>query len=257
MGGTGKGLFINALKQLRQVTKIDGKNFLEENRFKWENITPSTQIVWIDDVKKDFQFSTLHSNLTDGWTIERKFLNSFSIEPKFSPKTVICSNSIIKGGGTTNLRRQVIFEFSDYYSRKIKNGNKPIEEEHGGIFFAEDWCQSEWDSFYTFMFNAAKFYLEKGLVQADSINFELNTFRQNTNEDFADWCINEKFDTSEKYDTKEKFKEFLQIYYGDTHNFSQRTFSKWLGEFANFKKWEKVLVKSNGNSFFKFNNKSD
>jgi hypothetical protein len=257
MGGTGKGLFINAIKQLRQVSKIDGKNFLEENRFKWENITPSTQIVWIDDVKKDFQFSTLHSNLTDGWTIERKFLNPFSIEPELSPKTVICSNSVIKGGGTTNLRRQVIFEFSDYYSRKIKNGNKPIEEEHGGIFFGEDWCQSEWDSFYTFMFSAAKFYLKNGLIQANSINFELNTFRQNTNEDFADWCINEKFETSVNYNTKDKFNDFLQIYYGDKHNFSQRTFSKWLGEFASFKKWEKVLVKSNGQSLFRFNNSSD
>jgi hypothetical protein len=38
------------------------------------------QVVWIDDIKPDFDFSLLHSNLTDGWTIERKNLPQFLMQ---------------------------------------------------------------------------------------------------------------------------------------------------------------------------------
>lgn len=107
------------------------------------------------------------------------------------------------------------------------------------------------------MSSAAKFYLEKGLVQAISINFELNTFTQNNNEDFADWCANEKFETSVIYNTNEKFTDFLQMYYGHQYNFPQRTFTKWLEEFASFKNWEKTILKSNNNNLFRFSTKSD
>jgi hypothetical protein len=73
MGGTGKGLFANALKQMRDVVKIDGKKFDPEDKFKFQNISDSTQIVWLDDTKQDFDFSILHSCLTDGWNIEKKY----------------------------------------------------------------------------------------------------------------------------------------------------------------------------------------
>ncbi len=253
MGGSGKGLVVNALKQLRNVSKIDGKNFNNDNRFKWEAITPSTQIVWIDDVKNDFEFSTLHSNLTDGWSIERKFLSQFTLAPSMSPKTIICSNSIIKGNGSTNKRRQFIVEVSDYYSSKIKNGDeKPIEEEHGGLFFGADWDKNEWDCFYSYMLQCAKFYLTNGLVHAKPINVEINRFKQTTNEDFVEWCEEEKFELNETYNTKEKCTDYNNTYNGDKNNIAQRTFSNWLKEYAIFKNWKKNTKKSNGQSLFIF-----
>lgn len=162
MGGSGKGLIVNAIKQVRDVSKVDGKHLDSSNRFKWEQIKPSTQIAWLDDVKTDFDFSILHSNLSDGWTIERKHLSQFLIEPKDSPKCVICSNSIIKGGGTTNKRRQFIIELNDFYSKMIVKGDeKPIEQFHGCLFFSKkEWNVNEWNMFYSVMMDCALIYLK-------------------------------------------------------------------------------------------------
>ena len=132
MGGTGNGLIANAIKQLRNIAKVDGKLLNTTNRFKFELVNPDSQIVWIDDPKKDFEFETLFSCLTDGWTIERKYLPQFFIKPEDSPKVLICSNVVLNRKGTSNKRRQFIVELNDYYSSKFVTGNEsPIEEEHG------------------------------------------------------------------------------------------------------------------------------
>lgn len=38
-GGTGKGIFANAIKQVRIVVKIDGKRFDPVSIFRWQSIT--------------------------------------------------------------------------------------------------------------------------------------------------------------------------------------------------------------------------
>lgn len=255
MGGTGKGLIANALKQVRDVTKIDGKHLDGGNRFKLERISMSTQIAWFDDVKNDFDFSMLHTNLTDGWTIERKFLPQFFIDPKDSPKVLICSNSIIKGSGTTNKRRQFIFELGDYYSSKIKTGiEKPIEAEHGGLFFNDDWSGDEWGRFLSLMCECVRGYLKDGLLHQKAGNVELNRFRQGTNDDFVNWCNDQLFMPGKEHEraTKVLFTDFVTAYYGDNYKFSQRTFTAWLKNFAEFKGWRYDSRKTDGEIKFWF-----
>ncbi len=253
MGGSGKGLIVNAIGQMRNVVKIDGKHFDNSNKFKWELLTPSTQVAWLDDVKPDFDFSILHSNLTDGWTVERKHFSQFKIDAKDSPKTVICSNSILKGGGSTNKRRGFEIELSDFYSRQIKSGNeKPIEQTHGCIFFSNSWNKNEWNMFFTFMIECAIEYLNNGFIFSSGVNIELNKFRQSTSEEFAEWVELQDFQQNVKYPTKEYFEKFVNIYYGNTHQIGQRTFTGWLREYATFKKSIFTRSESNGNTNFMF-----
>jgi hypothetical protein len=254
MGGTGKGLIAHALRQVRNVTKVDGKHLDGTSRFKFERVTLSTQIVWLDDVKKDFEFSMLHSNLTDGWTIERKHLPQIFIDAKNSPKALICSNVIIKGGGTTNKRRQIVFELGDYYSSRIKTGlEKPIEELHGGVFF-DDWPDEEWCRFFALMCDCAKLYLSQGLMKQKGGNVELNRFRQATSDDFDKWCHDQSFTLETEYNTKILHEDFVAAYYGEHYKikFSQRTFTSWLKQYAEFKRWLFYSRKTNGNILFHF-----
>ena len=72
MGGTGKGLFAQAIGQMRVTTKIDGKKFDPNDRFRFQNVKDDTQVVWFDDAKPNLAFEVFHSNLTDGWMIEQK-----------------------------------------------------------------------------------------------------------------------------------------------------------------------------------------
>ena len=255
-GGSGKGVIANAIKRVRKTAKVDGKHFDERNRFRWEAVGPDTQVVWMDDAKKDFDFSILHSNLTDGWTIERKFQPQFVLPPADSPKTIISSNNILKGEGTTNVRRQHIVEVGDYYSSKIKRNNKPIEEEHGGLFWGKTWSQDEWDMFYSFMVVCGKAFLESGLKAADDSNVERNKLRLRTSNDFVQWVEGKGLEPKGKdrgYKTKDLFEEYRDTFFGDDETtFKQINFSKFINYFADSRGWEVDRWKSNGTAYFRF-----
>jgi hypothetical protein len=248
-GGTGKSLLANAIKKVRMTTKIDGKTFDIKNRFKFELVTPSTQVIWFDETKKDFDFTLLFSQLTDGWTIERKYLPQFTISEKESPKVIMCSNTILSNEGTSNKRRQHIIELNDYYSKKLKTGNeKPIEEEHG-ILFSDEWTQVEWDRFYSFMFDCVNLYFHEGLMPYNSVNVNLNLLKQRTCDEFVEWVINKHFITGKYYDSNELFEGFKSVY---DDSFDKRNFTNWIKLFASSNEWNFEIKKSNGKSYYLF-----
>lgn len=250
-GGTGKGVFIKALQQIRNVTKIDGKKYRTDDKFKWQNVTLTTQIVWLDDVHSKFPFEDLHSNSTDGWNIEAKYKTEIYLPAAESPKIFIASNTILTNAGSTNKRRQFIIEFSDHYSKHIITGvEEPIKKEHGCTFFDEDeWDQSEWNKFFTYLLECSVLYFRKGLVPYEYRGLAKNQLLQSTNEDFAEWVEDKELTIGERYNLKELFDEFKKNYYGEDSDLKQRVFTNWLKEWAGImgKKIEKV--KSNGGQY--------
>ena len=252
MGGTGKGLCANALTYIRSQVKIDGKHWDATNRFRFELVKPGTQIVWIDETKSDFKFDSMFSCLTDGWTIERKYLPQFFIMPEDSPKVLICSNTIINNMGSSNKRRQFIIELNDYYSKKIITGSeKPIEDEHG-LLFSEQWSAITWNEFYSFMIDCVRHFFENGLVPYELKNVASNLLQQKTSPEFVEWVSEQDFQLDTLYDNKVLFEDFKNKYLGDDTNFKQRGFTNWLKFYATTKH---ILFKnrtSNGSAQFCF-----
>jgi hypothetical protein len=248
-GGSGKGLAVNAIKQMRNTVKIDGKKYDTQSNFKWQTVTPTTQVVWLDDVKANFPFEDLHSNSTDGWNIERKHQTEFYLPPHESPKVVICSNTIMTNDGSTNKRRQFIIEFSDYYSQRIVKGNEePIRTEHGCTFFdADDWQPHEWNMFYSFMIDCATYYHKKGLQVYEFKNLLTNQLLQRTNEDFTEWILGGAVEVGKEYDLKELFLDFNN----EDEKFPQRKFTEWLRYYAGLKNLEFEKRKSAGKQYVK------
>lgn len=231
-GGSGKGIFNQAIKQLRNVASIDGKKVQENNRFSYQRVTERTQVICFDDVKPDFDFLTLNSNLTEGWTIEHKNKPSFRFEPTDNPKTYITSNTILKAEGSTAERRQFIIEFSDHYSKLVKQNLEPIIHVHGCTFFSSDWSLNEWNRFFSFMLNCAKYYLESGLQFYKLRAVSQNKLMQSTSDDFAEWIKNQSLNEGSEINISERFAEFKSIYYGEDSEFKQRTFTNWLKAYA-------------------------
>jgi hypothetical protein len=249
-GGTGKGLIANSLKWVRMTTKIDGKMFDPTSRFKFELVCPSTQLIWFDETNKDFVFVMLFSQLTDGWTIERKYLPQFTIKPEDSPKMIICSNSILSNEGSSNKRRQHILELNNYYSSQIIIGTEtPIQDEHG-LLFAENWTQKEWNLFYSFMFDCTQFYFENGLVSYESKNVATNYLKQKTNDDFVNWVLEQNYEQNVRYFSNEIFKDFQTTYFGES--FQKRTFINWIKFYSASRNWTVDFSKSNGNPYYIF-----
>jgi hypothetical protein len=231
-GGTGKGVFIHGVEQLRTVAIIDGKKIKDDNQFSYQMVTERTQVIAFDDVKHDFDFLILNSNLTTGWQVEWKHKGAFRFEPTVNPKTYITSNTILNGKGSTVSRRQFIIEFSPYYSKLVANNIEPLVHTHGCMFFSDDWSLNEWNRFFSFMLDCAKYYLENGLQFYKLISVAENKLLQTTSDDFAEWINKQIIDLDKEFSVSEWFHDFKALYYGEESDFKPRAFTNWLKIFA-------------------------
>lgn len=251
MGGSGKGLFINSLREMRDVCKLDGKGFNSEERFCFQSVRTSTQIIAIDDLKPKTPFSRFFSVLTEGFVIERKNMEAQHIALSNSPKLLLSSNYVIESEGTSNKRRQFVLEFSDHYSSKIKKGTeKPIIEEHGCTFFSPDWDDTEWDSFYSYMLESCSLYLQVGLIGCVNKNLGLNRMKQTCGDDYFEWATDRiergELKKNVDYNVKDLYEEYKCLYYGeDDNSFKQNKFSVLLKKMAKALDWEGKTNASN------------
>ena len=180
-GGTGKGLFMNALSQMKKVVVIDGKAFAFEKSFPYQLVSADTQILCFDDVKKHFDFERLFSVVTEGLTLEKKNRDAIKIPFSKSPKIGITTNYAIKGSGNSFARRKWEIELHQYYTKTFT----PMDE-FGKHFFAE-WDEDEWCLFDNFMTSCLQDYLSTGLIQSDFVNLRVRQLSAETSHDFIEW----------------------------------------------------------------------
>lgn len=253
-GGTGKGIIAKAIEQIRNVTKVDGKKFDSNDKFRWQRVTNETEVVLLDDVRENFNFSTLYSCTNDGWNIEAKYKSEEFISPEESPKIIITSNKVLDNRGSTNKRRQFVIELSDYYSKSIITGTEePIIKEHGVIFFNKtEWDKNEWDSFYSYMLECSQHYLKNGLISYQLVNAGKNFLIHKAGIEFVRWIETKNFEFDTRYFTEDLYEEFILDSGFTKKSFSQRTFSNCINLFTDQKNWDIVRNRSNGKSVFHF-----
>lgn len=181
-GGTGKGIFVRAIGHIKELVFIDGKNFSFDKTFLWQRVNVDSQVVWLDDVKPDFNFERLFSVLTEGIEVEKKNMNPFFIEFEKSPKFVITTNYTVKGAGNSSMRRRYEIEFKQYF-----NKDRTPADVFGHNLF-DDWDEDEWTRFDNFMFYCLKYYLNNGLIAAENKNLSYKKLLNATNVDWIEWC---------------------------------------------------------------------
>lgn len=181
-GGTGKGLFMNALGHMKKVVIIDGKSFTFERSFAYQLVSADTQILVFDDVKKYFEFERLFSVVTEGLTLEKKNKDAIKIPFKKSPKIAITTNYAIKGAGNSFARRKWELELHQYYSKSFT----PLDE-FGKLMFS-DWNDDDWCEFDNYMIKCLQLFLESGLIGSKFVNLKIRQLSAETSHDFIEWC---------------------------------------------------------------------
>jgi len=181
-GGTGKGLFINALSHMKKVVVIDGKSFNFEKSFAYQLVSADTQILCFDDVSKHFSFERLFSVVTEGLTLEKKNKDAIKIPFSKSPKVAITTNYAISGKGSSFIRRKWELELSQYYNRNFT----PLKE-FGKLMFGE-WNDDEWCQFDNYMIECLQLFLKFGLIKSKFVNLEIRKLAQATAHAFLEWC---------------------------------------------------------------------
>ena len=239
-GGTGKGLFMNALSHMKKLVFIDGKSFNFEKSFAYQTVSADTQILCFDDVKKYFDFERLFSVITEGLMLEKKNRDAIRIPFSKSPKIAITTNYAISGEGTSFERRKWELELAQHYTKEFT----PLVE-FGRLMFGE-WNDAEWCQFDNYMIHNLQKYLEEGLLKSEFVNLKIRKLSAKTGYDFIEWCG--IIGTSIPQD---KLKFDCKIYKNDLYNdfveenpdrstrgkmtISRTRFYKWLNSYAVYK----------------------
>ena len=239
-GGTGKGILMNALSQMKKVVTIDGKSFTFERSFAYQLVSADTQILCFDDVKKHFDFERLFSVVTEGLTLEKKNKDAIKIPFSKSPKIAITTNYAIKGAGNSFARRKWELELHQYYTKNYT----PLDE-FGKLLFG-DWGDDEWCEFDNYMIGCLKNYLRTGLVKSKFVNLKVRQLSAETCHEFIEWCglldgqeMNHALQTDTRLYKHQLYYNFVEEYpdYGPKAKLtiSRTKFYKWLISYAIFK----------------------
>jgi hypothetical protein len=240
-GGTGKGLIMNALSNMKKLVVIDGKSFNFEKSFPYQLVSADTQILCFDDVKKHFDFERLFSVITEGLTLEKKNKDAIKIPFSKSPKVAITTNYAIKGAGNSFARRKWELELHQHYNMSFTP-----HDEFGKMMFGE-WNDDDWCEFDNYMVKCLMSYLKNGLVKSKFVNLKIRQLSAETCHEFIEWCglvdntdrSNNPLPTGIRLYKNDLYSAFIDEYpdYGPRGKMtiSRTRFYKWLIAYAIYK----------------------
>jgi hypothetical protein len=244
-GGSGKGLFWNALAKLKKVASIDGKTFEFTKGFPYQTVSTDTQLLVFDDVKKNFNFENLFSLITEGITLEYKGQDAIKIPVNKSPKIIITTNYTIGGVGGSFERRKFEVEMSNYFGHT----RSPLDE-FGHMLF-DDWNDNEWVIFDNFMIQCCQYYLKYGLVSHEFTNLDVRKFIKETCFEFYDWSNDGNLPLNVRL-YKDELHEAFTNEYTDYAKLSKKKFSQWLSIFGHYHGYKIDENKTNNRRWIEF-----
>ena len=242
-GRTGKGLTAYAISKLRKRVVYNGKQIDFNDKFFYQKITPDTQLIYFDDVKKNFDFEALFSFLTEGFSIEYKGMKPIEVPFDKTPKVLISTNSVLSNDTDSHRARKFEIEFSDYFSADFT----PVDE-FGSTLFEKGWTDDdpEWDRFYNFMLYCVKHYLNNSLLPYTPMNLTERKLLAVMPEEFIEFCdiLYNKMQKGEKIYRDKIYEDFISEYksYGPNSKFavSQRATTRWFNFYLKIKKIDYV-----------------
>lgn len=243
-GGTGKGLIVQGLRQIRRVAILDGKAHDENKSFPYQTVNQDTEILVFDDVKKNFDFEAKFSLVTEGITLERKGKDAIKLTVEESPKMVISTNYIIKGDGNSHNRRRHEVEIAQYY-----NSQRTPYSEFGRQLF-DDWSQDDYLRFDNYMMRCLQNYMRTGLLAQDSDNAKLKKVIMTTAQEFIEF-MNDKelFPRRTRVIKQKAYHDFLEQFPDFKKWLSSRVFVRWVKIYADYAGMKYEEGKSNDRWF--------
>lgn len=247
-GGTGKGVFIQGIRQIKKTAILDGKSFDDKKSFPYQTVSQDTAVLVFDDVKKNFNFESKFSLVTEGLTLERKNKDAIKLNVEESPKLVISTNYAIKGEGNSHDRRRHELEFAQYY-----NGNKTPFDEFGRQLF-DDWNDSDFRAFDNYMIGCVQIYLQNGLINQNAKNLKLRKFVAETSMEFYEWASDtDNLPLNVRNEKSIKFEAFINDYIDFKRFLTRKRFNIWVQKYAIFKNYEYQDGNTNGTRWFVLN----
>ena len=185
-----------------------------------------TEIIAIEDMRKNVDFEGFYPIITEGITIEKKNKDEMFIPFADSPKIIFTTNYTIPSTGDHAKRRQRVFEFSNFFSAT----KSPLT--HFGHRLFDDWDRDEWNRFYNLLFHCVQIYLKDGIIhKPNSDKLHRKHIRLNYTADFLDWWDGFiETNLGIPVAARAIYNEFLLTNDLDKKEYSQKRFKKALTE---------------------------
>ena len=171
-GGNGKSLVLGSLKYWKPTVTLNGRDEKVRNgdSFVYENVTPETEFVFLDDVSSDFDFSQIFNACTGDVHIQRKHKYPIVITSHRKPKYGIATNYILSDNDFSTKRRQVINEFGSFW-HELRRLDEETPDVYLGKRLFDEFNSTDCNQFFQFGFRCIEEFLQKGLVQNNHSNY--------------------------------------------------------------------------------------
>lgn len=247
-GRSGKGLTLKFVDAMRVCITLPGKSFNFDKETSLQRVSQDTQVVFLDDVKKSFDFENLFNWITDGIIIRKLYAGEVWVPFNDAPKFAITTNYTIKGDNNSHDDRRFEIEIHPYFSPK----HRPSDEFGREIFTG--WDEKEWARFDNFMSWAMQLYLKEGLNRPNYVNLAMKKLVNKTNSDFVTFAEN-MFKSGERYEKKEYFikmkHEFIEDPWYSSKSYTPHRFNGWMKAYAIYKGW-KYKESGSGKKYLEF-----
>lgn len=165
-GGSGKSFFMRFLKCVSNILFLGGKNKrLTEDQFIFQSVKDNTDVIWVDDADKDFDFTYFYDKLTGDVTVNKKHIEAKVIPYEESPKFAFTSNFPPPNKDESTLRRLLFVIFSDYYHQQTdENGyreTRSIFDDFNLDLGGKNYTNDDWNDDVNFLIDCVQFYLQK------------------------------------------------------------------------------------------------
>lgn len=239
-GGTGKGIIGKALSHMMNRTESDskyiappGKNFDPEDERRYSEGDITTQLIHIEDIKKNFQFEAFFNDVTDGAVFRKMYQD----KTKHRVKIMLSSNQAIDLSAPSCKRRMVVFELDNFF-----NENKTPQDMFGKRFFESQWDKLDWYRFDILMVGCCYRYMKDkdsigadgrviGIRQPPLLNYQNTLLRSKLSEDFITW-FSMKIEEGLTYKVEKEYSK----------NALFEEFTKKYTEFANEQKYKRAFT---------------
>jgi len=246
-GRNGKSIITTSIDHYKDMVTIAGRQWVNDDKFVYSDVTPETRFVLINDVTPTFGFDKLFNIVTDDMQVEGKNTNKKVIPKEKSPKIAITTNEVLAGTGDSYEGRQHIVEMGNYWNRVYQTGAQPSDKQYLGKMLFDDFDDDDWDKFYNFGFRCVQEFLRDGLVQADNQNYKQKSLIKTTEGDGGDgevtawmmeWVANKRTSefgySDDKGISEEKlYSQFIKDNYDIQSSWDKKRFRISFFEFIN------------------------
>lgn len=246
-GGSGKSFFMRMFHYLKvaDIVTLDGRDSdLTKNNHFLDRVSTNTDILFVDDAEKNFNFNSFYGKITGVLTVNPKGTQSFEIDYKDSPYVAISSNFPPPSDERSTLRRLMPLVYSDYYHEQGDDNKyqetRKISDDFGRDLFDWRYSEEDYNADYNLLMDCVQLYLnnQDNIMRPPMESIIRRIQNANMGDTFRDWALGYYNPNNGHLDKlilrSEMYKDYLEFAGSGKFTKTQIGFKKALYSFAKF-----------------------